>query len=92
MSAKSEKEAAMDAMKALIFDAREKGYGKRNGLQTLFNYCAGDMTKVYYQNKALDARAALNELGEADPNERIVFDYLDGTVLFYENVADGTIL
>ncbi len=87
-----EKAAALKALQSLIYKSRADNYNRRNGLQLLFNYCVGDMTKTYYKNEAYKAREALNMLREADAEERLVFDYLDGTVLFYENMADGTII
>ncbi len=87
-----EKAAALKALQSLIYKSRAANYNRCNGLQLLFNYCVGDMTKTYYTNEARKAREALNMLGEADADERLVFDYLDGTVLFYENMADGKII
>ncbi len=84
-----EKAAVLKTLQSLIYESRADNYNKHKGLQLLFNYCVGDMTKTYYINEAYKAREALNMLGEADAKERLVFDYLDGTVLFHETMADG---
>ncbi len=88
----SEKTAAIKALQRLIHNSRADNYEKRNGLHQLLNFCKGDLPKTVYQSNAHTARDALNRLGEKNPDERLVFEYIDGTVLFYENMANVTLL
>lgn len=88
----SEKIAAIKALQRLIHNSRADNYEKHNGLHQLLNFCKGDLPKTVYQSNAHTARDALNRLGEKNPDERLVFEYLDGTVLFYENMANVTLL